>query len=310
MTAFLLAAVTIVLAPPCGSAEDIGVGWSVSWNGQPVLTYRYSSDLTKPYIHPLLTPAGHSVTLDSPPDHIHHHGLMFAWGSVRPLSEPAGYHLTFWGEEGDPHVLGRIIPSPTVAPAVTVERDAVRIVTHNEWRRVSDGLLVITERREVISHKPRSESANLVTWISEQRAEMGLVLGPTPGRDVSYYGLGFRTPRDMTWGLVANSNGRTGVEACYGDRAQWCAYATDVVPARGFAMFDHPSNPRHPTGFFVMNDAFGYMTASLVSHEEYPLRRGEVLRLCYGVLAFDGDVDRAFIDREYRLWSRSAIATD
>lgn len=291
-------------AAPNGVALDTGSGWDVSWGDHLVFSYRFSDRLMKPYIHPLLTPRGHSVTLDSPADHIHHHGLMFGWGNVQPANEGPDYHLVFFGEEGDPHTIGRVLPDPDHPPKVVAGDDAVRIITHNQWRRLSDGLLVLTEQREIISHRPRPGHGNLLTWITEQRAEVDLSLGPTPGRDVSYYGLGLRTPRDMRWALFVNSHGKRGTPACYGDRADWCACSTTVEPARGFAMFDHPDNPRHPTGYFVMDNDFSYMTASFVSHEPYLMRKGDVLRLCYGVLAFDGDINEDAIADEYDRWTK------
>jgi hypothetical protein len=273
----------------------------VTWTGHPLLTYRSSPELPKPFIHPLFTPAGNAVTLASPPDHIHHRGLMFAWGSVAPTGSPEGYHIVFWGEEGDPNDLGHIVAAPGTKPQIRERDGALSIVTHNEWRRNSDDLLVLRERCEIRVFGPYQGRGNLLSWITEQTPVMDVVIGPTPGRDVSYYGLGLRTPHDMDRGEAINSNGGVGINACYGDNAAWCAYGSDVVPARGFAMFDHPSNPRYPTGWFVMND-FGYMTASLPAREPFSVKAGETLRLEYGVLAFDGDLDAEFIQGAYDWW--------
>ena len=161
-------------AAPTGVVVDTGSGWDVAWGGRRAFTYHFAERLMKPYIHPLLTPQGHSVTLDSPADHIHHHGLMFGWGSVRPATEGPDYHLVFFGEEGHPHTIGRILPDAGRPPTVETVDGATRIITHNQWRRLSDGLLVLTERREIVSHKPRPGHGNLLTWITEQRAEVDL----------------------------------------------------------------------------------------------------------------------------------------
>jgi len=298
----ILCAIALVAA--CASAGGDGLsiertdaGWTVLQGDEPVLTFHYSPELTKPFVDPLCTPEGHSVTLNSPPDHVHHHALMFAWGNVRPTSEPEDYHLVFWGEAGDPHTIGRIVPDPDREPIVEATDDAARIVVFNKWLRNSDDLLVLTERCELVYED------GILTWITEQRAEVDLVIGPTPGRDVSYYGLGIRVPHDMDRGMFVDSNGNRDVAGVHGDDAAWCAYGSTVTPARGFAMFDHADNPRHPTGWFAMNDAFGYLTASLVAHEPYPvLEQGDTLRLCYGILAFDGELDADLIDDRYEDW--------
>lgn len=301
--ALLGAAASLACVPAFsgGDVETTPDGCRVTWDGNPVLSYHSSPDLPKPFVHPLYTPAGHEVTLASPPDHIHHRGLMFAWGSIAPAGSPEGYHLTFWGEEGDPSTLGRIVPAPNVPLRAEVADGVVRLVAHNEWRRNSDDLLVLRERQEIVVYGPYKGRGMVLSWITEQTPPMDIEIGPTPGRDVSYYGLGLRTPHDMDRGQTIDANGRVGIDQCYGDNADWCAYGSDVAPARGFAMFDHPSNPRHPTGWFVMND-FGYMTASLPAREPFMLRAGETLRLEYGVLAFDGGLDRRLIKDAYDWW--------
>ena len=44
------------------------------------------------YIHPVYTLSGRIITGDYPPDHIHHHGIWFAWTKT----EFEGRHPDFW----------------------------------------------------------------------------------------------------------------------------------------------------------------------------------------------------------------------
>ena len=53
---------------------------SVTDGDTPIITYRYGSDLYKPYFHPIHAPNGLIVTDDAPEDHVHHRGLCFTWG--------------------------------------------------------------------------------------------------------------------------------------------------------------------------------------------------------------------------------------
>ncbi len=281
--------------------EATPTGWDVRWDGAPVLSYTSSEAFPKPWIDPLLTPAGHNVVRTSPPDHVHHRGLMFSWGYMRIAGEPEGYALMFWGEEGDPHGLGRIIPDPDQPAEATADADGVTIAGHYLWLRNSDDLLVLRERRVIRVHRPVGGRANLLTWTTEQTPEVDIVITPTPGAPVSYYGLGIRCADGMDRGLFVNSNGARRVEGCNGDRAEWCAYQGTTGPLRGFALFDHPDNPRYPTGWFAMND-FGYETASLPAFADYPLAAGETLRLTYGAVAFDGSASTPFLDECYEQW--------
>jgi hypothetical protein len=276
----------------------------VSNRGTPVFAYRYSSDLPKPFIHPLLTPAGGIVTAVSPPDHVHHRGLMFALGNVAFAGEEAEY-VVFWGEAGAPNRLGHIIhvPGSESIEAVRGKPPFVTLRTRNEWRRLSDQALMLTEDRRVTVYDTGDSRGNLLTWESDLSApERDVVLGPTEGRDVSYYGLGLRTAQDMDGGAIFDANGKEGEQAVLGDDAPWCAYIGPNEPQRGFAMFDHPTNPRYPTGWFVMSAGFGYMTASIVCHALYALPKGQRLRLRYGVCAFDGSPSPEDIEKWYGKW--------
>ena len=64
---------------------------SVSDAGRPAMQYRYANVPMKPYVDQLFSPAGVQVLRDSPHDHQHHHGLMFA---------TAVDGVDFWGEVG------------------------------------------------------------------------------------------------------------------------------------------------------------------------------------------------------------------
>jgi hypothetical protein len=276
---------------------------SVSHGGKTIFTYHHSNDLPKPFVHPLYTPAGYEVTCLSPPDHVHHRGLMFALGNVAFKGEEDRY-VVFWGEAGAPERLGTIkaVSSRGWASSQDGVTQASQYGT-NEWRRVSDGALMLSEERRITYHDIGNEPCHLITWESDLTApERDVVLGPTEGRDVSYYGLGLRTPQDMDGGAIFDANGKQGEQAVLGDDAPWCAYVGPNEPKRGFVMFDHPTNPRYPTGWFVMSAGFGYMTASIVCHAPYALPKGERLRLRYGVCAFDGAPSPEDIEKWYKKW--------
>jgi hypothetical protein len=275
---------------------------------RPCFVYNFGTALTRPFIHPLYTPAGREVTRDSPPGHVHHHGLMLAYGNIARDGDNREPYVNFWADSGEPAGLGRIVHKGL--DELRAGPDAARIVARNEWRRISDDALFLTERRTITLLRPESGEGCLLTWRSDLTAAgRPLIFGGTPGLGVSYYGLGLRVPEDMDGGQLLDANGKTGVEAVNGDDARWCAYVGGTQGLRGFAMLDHPDNPRHPTGWFVMNRDFGYMTASLVCHEPYSLPAGATLSLRYGLVVFDigpgqeGDRGVAdFVEQQYRRW--------
>ncbi len=322
MWALLVAALSPLLprlaafspGPPSVSAAELRIVQEEDYaqvamfvDDQAVLVYNYGADLPKPSVHPLYTPAGHEMTQYAPEGHVHHRGWMFALGNVAFAdAAPDEPYVVFWGEEGEPHQIGRILH--TGFEALESNEQRALLVSNNDWRRASDQALMLTERRRIVLWPP-SQASYLITWESELTAGgRDLIIGGTPGRDVSYYGLGLRVAADMDGGEISDANGKSGPEAVNGDDAEWCAYVSTTEPVRGFAMFDHPDNPRHPTGWFAMNE-FGYITASIVAHEPYLLPAGETLGLRYGLFVFDGPAGAgperaAHIAEQYELWKQ------
>ncbi|HUT94068.1 MAG TPA: PmoA family protein [Thermoguttaceae bacterium] len=86
--------------------EDDGKHLNVSVGGKPVLVYNHavvpSPDPKQPYyarsghIHPVYSPSGQVVTDDFNPDHMHQHGIMFAWTKSTFEGRPANC----WDQKG------------------------------------------------------------------------------------------------------------------------------------------------------------------------------------------------------------------
>jgi hypothetical protein len=86
-------------APARAQCIDDGKHLTLKVDGKNVLQYNYAViEQTDPlfsrsgYLHPLWTPGGKVITNDSPPNHLHHHGLWSAWTS----SEFEGRKSNFW----------------------------------------------------------------------------------------------------------------------------------------------------------------------------------------------------------------------
>ena len=91
-TVYILAAEAVNDMGKVIEIDNIAGIVSVNLDGGRVLEYRWQKPLFKPYIKTLCTPKGVNVLLDSPEDHIHHHGLMFAVNADG---------VNFWEESAD-----------------------------------------------------------------------------------------------------------------------------------------------------------------------------------------------------------------
>ncbi len=286
--------------PLCGqdplqiTADKSGV--SVRAGDLPVLRYQLLQRPMKPYVEQLFSPDGVNVLRDSPADHKHHHGLMFA---------VAVDGLSFW-QEHDRYGVQR-----------NRSLDNVKTFTRNglSWAAFTQQLdwinhnaeKMLQEQRTIEVCRVKEPGVSLLVWRTR--------LEPPPGKESvtltgsHYYGLGMRFVQSMDKvGRFFNADGKDGQIVKGSEqrlvRSRWCAY---TAPADGkpvtVAIFDHPKNPRHPAVMFTMPKRFAYLSATLnLWKEPFVLKAGQTLKLQYAVVLCDGRVEAAQIDQLYRRW--------
>jgi hypothetical protein len=277
----------------------------VTNDGRPVLVYRFRG-AAKPYIQELYTPGGVQILLDSPPDHVHHRGVMFG---------VAVNGVDFWaeGEENGREVDRgvRIGTAPQNSPL-----ECVQLVQGIDWQTPGDETL-LRESRDIRVHKdPKLTEAGVVllTWRTVLSVQAPATEATLSG--VHYFGLGLRFVRAMDkdgrfipWD---DSRGEVvrGDETLYTGR--WCAYTASIdgKPVT-VALFDYPTyNPR-PATWFTMKDPFAFLGATFKLHKE-PLKitnppavlptGGAALELRYGIAVWDGAVTPDRIRKMSYLW--------
>ncbi len=269
--------------------------------GATMLLYRHSDVPFKPYVKQLFTPGGVNVLLDAPPDHLHHHALMFAC---------AVNNVDFWGEAVGP-AGGHFESQPGRQRHQRFDEVGLSPPRYHPWARFAEAVRWISKPSNeplLIEHRTiltgRFEKATLVLWESKLTAPEGKE--PVVLSGSHYHGLGLRFIRSMdATGEFRNPDNDPGV-IFRGEerltRSRWCAYTAQadgkIVTV---AMFDHPENPRHPATWFTMAKPFAYMSATLRLHEE-PLKvvAGKTVMLRYGVVLWDGRVETSQIEHLYR----------
>jgi hypothetical protein len=270
-----------------------------------VMRYRHSGVPFKPYVKELFTPGGVNVLLDAPPDHLHHHALMFAC---------AVNNVDFWGEAVG-SVDGHFERLPGKQQHLRLENPLLTGPAGRHWWRFAEDLRwvsqpnnepLLTEQRAITVRQVGDPKTTFLTWESR--------LSVQPGKDSvvlsgsHYHGLGLRFIRSMdATAEFRNPDNDPGV-IFRGEerltRSRWCAYTAQADGKTvTVAMFDHPNNPRHPATWFTMARPFAYMSATLRLHEEpLTLVSGEPLTLRYGVAAWDGRPENAQIEEFYSQW--------
>ncbi len=265
-------------------------------DGRTVARYAAGDGLMKPYVQELFSPAGVQVLLDAPPDHVHHHGLMFALGVDG---------ADFWAEV-PANQYGRQVARPD---ATRVTPDAIE--QRLDWIG-PDGRVLLAEHRTVTRIPTGAGQPHLLAWESELRPAAGRQ-EPVRLWGRHYFGLGLRLVPDLngdqvTWRFPAGTpDGRL----VRGDErvrpAAWAAAGGRIggKPVT-VAMWGDPRNERHPARWFTMTRPFSYLAATLdLEHQPRLLKPGESLVLRYGVAVFDGTADAAAIVKAIETWSKS-----
>jgi hypothetical protein len=108
-------------------------------------------------------------------------------------------------------------------------------------------------------------------------------------------------------GHAVNSEGHRDGDL-WGKRAKWVDYWGDVEGKTvGIAIFDHPSNPRHPTWWHARS--YGLVTANpfgIHDFEDKPagtgdmvIKQGESVTFRHRFLFHEGDAESAEIEKAY-----------
>ncbi len=287
-------------ANPEGSlrVEESKTGMNIRDVHRLILSYRHNGRGTeyKPYMEKLYSPAGVQVLRDSPSDHKHHHALMFA------LSVDG---VNFW-EESKPENGRERFRSGYVknAPRDNVERAG--FVETVDWVAPAPDRTVLVERREITAFQAPDLGATLIEWRCRLEAPPGKDSAVLTG--AHYNGLGLRFLKSMdSGGRFFNSDHRQG-EVVRGDErltpAKWCAYTAKADGHQvTVALFDHPNNLRYPAKMFTMTKPFAYLSATLNEWKEpVEVKAGKPLNLCYGVALWDGEKDKATVEKLYKRW--------
>jgi sugar phosphate isomerase/epimerase len=217
---------------------------TVEINGK-LFTEYYTKDVIRPYFYPVIGPTGQPVIRhwpikdggpdELPHDHPHHKSLWYTHGAVNGVD--------FWSDGKGKIVHGKFLEVSS-GPQVGV------IKSENQWV-APDGKVTCTDTRthrfyntpngtimdwEITLHASNGQ----VTFGDTKEGSMAIRLAPT-----------MQTKGKVAKGHIINSEGQTG-DATWGKRAAWCDYYGPVKDeVVGIAIFDHPSNPRHPTWWHV-----------------------------------------------------------
>jgi hypothetical protein len=282
--------------------DDDGKHLVASVAGKPVLTYNHavvpSPDPEQPYyarsghIHPVFSPSGQMVTDDFNPDHMHQHGIMFAWTKSTFEGRPANCWDQKGGQGNVEHVKVEATSSGPVCGSFTVRLRHVNLNAPEGPKPMLDETWQVTVYHFTDHFLFDLESTQTCAGSS-----------PLTVEEYHYGGLAIRG--SAAWngkenGDFLTSEGKTRADGNH-SRPRWCdIQGTPAGPTSGVTILCHPGNfgfPQ-PVRLHPSMPYFCFTPAVLGSFTIAPDKPPYVSR--YRFYVHDGKLDREVAERLWR----------
>jgi Methane oxygenase PmoA len=285
------------------------LGVSIRWQGKTVLRYR-SQETPPPrpeigpefarggYVSELRTPRGRLVIDDFPPNHLHHHGVWFAWVKTAIGAKPR--KPDFWN-------MGEKSGTVKFATLDGVQTDAHGVEIRTRHQHVALGVSpaaeIATETWRVFMHAPSASTPDcfLVDF------DMNFVVTAPDSLHILkhiYGGLGIRGHRDWNGaGAVSflTSEG-CGRPAGNETRVRWVDMIAHVEGARaGLTVLGHPENFRAPQPV-RLHPTEPFLSMAPAQLGDFELSPGQNYRSRYRLLVHDGEFDPGTIESHWQAY--------
>lgn len=298
---FALAAAAQVKLTRTGDRVDVTV------DGRPLTSFHFGADKPKVFLHPLISSTGKTVTRGFPivtdvagesKDHPHHRGIFFAIDDVN------GAHL--WNEAAG-H--GRIVLKEL--GEMKGGKNSGTLKATLLWK-TADGKDLVEESRTMTFRK---DAIDFILTLKPAGSEQ-IKLGDTKE---GFFAIRVAKPLEeksakcaACTGVMTNSEGATGEKAIWGKRATWVDYSGTVDGENiGIAMFDHPSNPKHPSYWHAR--AYGLFAVNPFGERDFyndksrdgsmTIEPGKSVTFHYRIWIHAANAQEAAVAEQYRKWA-------
>lgn len=304
---FTLAAIISLLAGVCSAQSplrlDAGLttnAWVVSHLGQPLLRYVFNPRQYKPYVAEFSAPGGRNLLRDSPADHLHHHGLMYA---IKVNG------LNFWEEVSGSGVERVVETSASVTGGAATLRQVIHWLAPQDafLADTTPAALLVEQRTLVLTVDPATREAAL-EWKAE--FAVGKKTNEVSLTGTIYHGLGMRFPQQLDAFADHSYAGRKPdltKNRQEVSSARWAAvsFAAPAQPAT-ITLVPHPANARGDGDCFSMLTPFAFLAATQgLDKEPLVYRSGDKFTLRYLVLLYPEMKSTETLEARVRRWRES-----
>jgi len=282
--------------------DDVDKKLRVTINGKLFTEYNYQ-DVPRPFFYPVIGPTGvpvnrhwpmKDINKDEAQDHPHHKSLWFTHGSVN------GHD--FWAEGSKS---GKVVHDKFLK--VSSGPKMGEIVSTDKWVARNGEVICTDTRTHKFYNTPNGQIMDLEVTIHASEGEV--VLGDTKeGSMAIRLAPTMRLKGKVGKGHIVNSEGDT-EGSTWGKRAEWCDYYGPIDgEVVGVAIFDHPSNPKHPTWWHVRD--YGLFAANPFGEHDFEKKpagigdikipAGESLTFKYRFYFHKGDEKQGKVAQQFR----------
>jgi hypothetical protein len=260
-------------------------------NGVELTRYYFGHDLNRPFLFPIIGPAGRSLTRmghpHDPETHRHHNSV---WISHRDVNG-----LNFWEDRGKVRIVHKKIER------FDDGKDSASVSTINAWMN-ERGEVLLNEKRTITARNLTGDEWMLIIDLRFEPEKETVTFGKTP------FGLiGVRIAKTIGvndgGGTIRNSEGGVDEAGCFWKPALWVDYSGPITSKaiEGITLMDHPQNPGHPSVYHVRND--GWMGVSLTFNGPRSIEPKAPLRLRYGLYVHARAPSPKQIEQKWKLFS-------
>ena len=289
--------------------------------GRQLTRYHFGPELRRPFWHPIMGPAGRSLTRMNmpsdpgrsitqavqPPDpnkpedprgHSHQNSVWISHKNVNGID--------FWRDGGP--IAGQIVHQ-TCREGLQYKDGppAASLLTLNHWNDPEGKTLMIERRRATVA-SDESGSWWMIIDLQFEAPPDGLVtLGTTP-----FGPIGVRMAKTIGvtdgGGRILNSEGQRNESEVFHKPARWVDYSGPITNEHtaGITLMDHPKNPKHPAPFHVRDN--GWMGVSLTLDGPVTIMPETPVRLRYGLWVHPDVPDARELDRKWQAFARRELA--
>ena len=256
-----------------------------------------------PYIHPLAAIDGSVLTAHRPPDHLWHRALWFSWVTINKVN--------YWIEDRKTGVAPGTteIKSVKVTPAKDFSAKVEMVLSYHPPGKGE----VLAEKRTLAFGAPAKNGQYRIDWTSvftATGADAALERTPRPGEPGGkghggYAGMSIRMAKATRSWRIVDSKGREAQKIHGKPGAVWVDSSGKTAGGTeaGVAMFDHPSNLRHPSPWFIVKN-MPYFSPAFLFNKPYTLKKSESLTLKYGILVHPAPADKKMLDAEFKKFAK------